>query len=81
MLAVSKEAIAVGTALGYDATGLEESRLQLLAYAEGTVIKGSTVGHKSSMLMDIEAEKPFELEVILGEVVRNGKRLGVPIPL
>ncbi|EEB92317.1 hypothetical protein MPER_09195, partial [Moniliophthora perniciosa FA553] len=36
--------------------------------------------HAPSMLLDMRQGKPMEVEVILGEVVRLAKRVGVDIP-
>jgi 2-dehydropantoate 2-reductase len=36
--------------------------------------------HKTSMLQDLEAGRPMELEAIVGAVVELGERLGVPAP-
>jgi 2-dehydropantoate 2-reductase len=36
--------------------------------------------HKTSMLQDLEAGRPLELEPIVGAVVELGERLGVPMP-
>ena len=36
--------------------------------------------HKTSMLQDLEAGRPLELEAIVGAVVELGDRLGVPMP-
>lgn len=36
--------------------------------------------YKTSMLLDFEARRPLETEAILGNAVRYGRRLGVPIP-
>ncbi len=41
--------------------------------------RGST--HYPSMLEDIEAGRPTEIETITGALVREGERLGVPVPL
>lgn len=35
---------------------------------------------KPSMLVDLEASRPIEVEVILGEVVRKAAEVGVPVP-
>lgn len=35
--------------------------------------------HKTSMLQDLEASRPFELEAVVGAVVELGERLGVPM--
>jgi 2-dehydropantoate 2-reductase len=36
--------------------------------------------HKTSMLQDLEAGRPMELEPVVGAVVELGERLGVPMP-
>jgi 2-dehydropantoate 2-reductase len=36
--------------------------------------------HKTSMLQDLEAGRPMELDAIVGAVVELGERLGVPMP-
>jgi 2-dehydropantoate 2-reductase len=36
--------------------------------------------HKTSMLQDLEAGRPMELEAVVGSVVELGERLGVPMP-
>ena len=37
--------------------------------------------HKSSMLQDLEAGRPLELEAVVGAVVELGERLGVAMPV
>jgi 2-dehydropantoate 2-reductase len=37
-------------------------------------------GHKTSMLQDLEAGRPMEIEAVVGAVVELGDRLGVPVP-
>ena len=37
--------------------------------------------HYPSMLEDVEAHRPTEIELITGALVREGERLGVPVPL
>jgi 2-dehydropantoate 2-reductase len=37
--------------------------------------------HFPSMLEDVEARRPTELELINGALVRQAERLGVPVPL
>src|SRR5437588_827197 len=40
-----------------------------------------TVGeHKTSMLQDLEAGRPLELEAIVGAVLEVGERIGLPMP-
>ncbi len=41
----------------------------------------ATAGNRCSMLQDIMAGKPTEIESICGEVVRRGEELGIPTPL
>jgi 2-dehydropantoate 2-reductase len=36
--------------------------------------------HKTSMLQDLEAGRPMEIDAIVGAVVELGERLGVPMP-
>ena len=36
--------------------------------------------HKTSMLQDLEAGRPLELESIVGAVVELGDKLGIPVP-
>jgi 2-dehydropantoate 2-reductase len=37
--------------------------------------------HYPSMLEDVDAHRPTEIELITGALVREGDRLGVPVPL
>jgi 2-dehydropantoate 2-reductase len=36
--------------------------------------------HKTSMLQDLEAGRPMELEAVVGAVIELGERLAVPMP-
>jgi 2-dehydropantoate 2-reductase len=36
--------------------------------------------HKTSMLQDLEAGRPLELEALVGSVVELGEAVGVPMP-
>jgi 2-dehydropantoate 2-reductase len=36
--------------------------------------------HKTSMLQDLEAGRPIELEAVVGELVKLGERLNIPVP-
>jgi 2-dehydropantoate 2-reductase len=65
------EAEAVANALGIE---LPVSIDQRLAGA------GQVGAHKTSMLQDVEAGRPMELDAIVGSVVELGDRLGVPMP-
>lgn len=66
--------------------------VEAVAKAKGLTIPDGTVerlikectdvktGLPSSMMADNFAGRPMEVEVILGTPVREGKRLGVPVP-
>jgi len=41
---------------------------------------GRVGAHKTSMLQDLEAGRPMELEAVVGAVVELGDKLGVPMP-
>lgn len=41
---------------------------------------GKVGEHKTSMLQDLEAGRPMELEAVVGAVVELGERLNVPMP-
>ena len=38
-------------------------------------------GHKASMLQDVEARRPTEIDFLNGGIARFGRELGVPTPL
>jgi 2-dehydropantoate 2-reductase len=42
-------------------------------------LRGSA--HYPSMLEDVEARRPTEIDLITGSLVREAERLGVPVPL
>jgi len=62
---------AVGAAIG----------LELPVSIEQRIAGAGKVGeHKTSMLQDLEAGRPLELEAIVGTVVDLGEWVGVPMP-
>jgi len=68
---IMEETVAVGAKLGLEVPITIDQRI---AGAE-------KVGeHKTSMLQDLEAGRPIELEAIVGAVVELGERLNVPMP-
>lgn len=68
---IMREAGAVAKSLGID---LEVTVEQRLAGAE-------KVGHhKTSMLQDVEARRPLELESIVGAIVELGVKMGIEMP-
>jgi 2-dehydropantoate 2-reductase len=69
--AILEECAAVGDALGVELQVSVERRLEA----------GLAVGdHKTSMLQDLEAGKPLELDCITGAVLELADRLGIPVP-
>lgn len=55
--------------------------LDLPVSIEQRIAGAEKVGeHKTSMLQDLEAKRPMELEAIAGAVVELGSRLGIPMP-
>ena len=68
---IMREAEAVGAKLG----------LELPVSIEQRIAGAEKVGeHKTSMLQDLEAGRPLELEAVVGAVVELGERLNVPMP-
>lgn len=77
--AVVTELDPVGRALQYPSEYLRDPGEFVEHYRRKHHLE-KTASHKPSTLLDVEAGRPFELEVILGEVVRLGRKLNVPIP-
>jgi 2-dehydropantoate 2-reductase len=65
------EATAVASMIGIEMPVTIERRM------EGAAKIGE---HKTSMLQDLEAGRPIELEAIVGAVLEMGDRLGIPMP-
>lgn len=68
---IMREAVALAGKLGLDLPVSIEQRI------EGAAKIGE---HKTSMLQDLEAGRPLELEAISGAVLEIGEKLGVPMP-
>jgi 2-dehydropantoate 2-reductase len=67
---IMREAEAVASKLG----------LELPVSIEQRIAGGEKVGeHKTSMLQDLEAGRPMELEAVVGAVVELGERLKIPM--
>jgi 2-dehydropantoate 2-reductase len=71
--ALVDEGKAVAAAAGIE-LGEDPWEMNVLATRRGSA-------HYPSMLEDVEAHRPTELETITGALVREGGRLGVPVPL
>lgn len=54
-----------------------------LAVLNGTavIVIKPTSNERPSMLVDVELGRPLETDVVVGEVVRAGRRAGVPMPV
>lgn len=67
---IMREAEAIGSKLG----------LELPVSIEQRIAGAAKVGeHKTSMLQDVEAGRPTELEAVVGAVVELGERLELPV--
>lgn len=74
-LALMDEVCAVARAKGLQIPDGTSERL----LSECQSVAGA--GLPSSMMMDNEAGRPMEIEVILGTPKKEGERLGVPVPI
>lgn len=70
------EAVAVANAAGIELSA-DEAR-EILGKIAGP---NGTPGNKSSLRVDIENERPSEIDYINGAVVKIGKKHGVPVPV
>lgn len=81
LMAIGEEVVSVGRAMGFAEqdfpSSAAEDTLRLMRALKLDVYTNI----KPSMLVDIEGGRSFELEVIVGEIVRAGRGLGVDIPL
>jgi 2-dehydropantoate 2-reductase len=73
VLALMDEGKAVAAAAGVE---LREDPWEMNVHATQ---RGSA--HYPSMLEDVEAHRPTEIELITGSLIREGRRAGVPVPL
>ena len=69
--AVMAEAAAIGAQIGCDITQAPEARHAITA---------KLGAFKTSMLQDVEAQRPIELDAIVGAAYEIGQRLGLPTP-
>ena len=61
------------------AKGVKLSYADPLAHVKE--VCGFTVGNQCSMLLDVLNNRPTEIDLINGAVVREGKKVGVPTPV
>lgn len=69
----AREAGAVAAAMGID-LGEDPARI-------ATEVARRTAGNRSSMLQDLDREAGTEIDAITGALVREARRLGVPVPV
>ena len=71
--ALMDEAAAVGAALGV------AGATEVPAWAEGVILKASPE-NRTSMLQDVEAGRPPEIDLFAGTICRLGREHGIPTP-
>lgn len=78
------EVCTVGNALFPQSDGgvvFTEERARDIMKGMGTMASKPTSNERPSILVDVESGRPTEVEVLVGEVVRMGRKLGVSIPV
>ncbi|CAE6384102.1 hypothetical protein RSOLAG22IIIB_06485 [Rhizoctonia solani] len=79
---VLTEAVSVARALGYSEHAVPYTLVESTIEDTGELHRpGKPSTHKPSMLVDMETQRPLEIEAIVGEVVRLGKERGVDVPI
>ena len=76
---VMEEVISVASKVGLDGQYLSEQK-EIILEATMERVSGGTNTFKPSMLVDVEAGRPMEVEVIIGEIVRKAAEHGVSVP-
>lgn len=79
--AMMEEILAVGRAMGFSEEALPSSIIDDTITVTARLHKAPDSIHKASILLDLESGRPMELEVLLGELVRKAKELGVDAPV
>ena len=80
------EVCAVGNALypskeDGDETLFPREKAKDILRGMGTLASKATSKERPSILVDVESGRPTEVEVLVGEVVRMGRKLAIPIPV
>jgi len=80
--AILQEMIALGRALGYpdNEDGLPSSLVDSIISSTVNIHRDPAHTTLPSMLLDVQNGLPIEVEVIVGEVVRMAKEMGVDMP-
>ncbi|KAF8585673.1 6-phosphogluconate dehydrogenase C-terminal domain-like protein [Ramaria rubella] len=78
--AMMLEVLAVGRAMGFDENALPSDVVENTIESTAKIHKSPDSVHRPSMLMDVEHDRPTELEVILGELIKKAKELHVDAP-
>ena len=76
-----EELLAIVRAVGYGEHALPSSVINECIGATAELHRDPNMRHKASMLLDLECNRPIEVEVIVGELVRTAKKLGVSTPV
>jgi 2-dehydropantoate 2-reductase len=78
---VMEEVISVASKVGLDGQYLSNQK-EIILEATMKRVAGASRSNtfKPSMLVDVEAGRPMEVEVIIGEVVRKAAEHGVSVP-
>lgn len=81
--AILDELMVLGRALGYPDSpdALPASLGKTILENTAAIHRKADSTHKPSMMLDMERGQPMEVEVILGEVVRMAKEVGVEVPV
>ncbi|KAF9494349.1 6-phosphogluconate dehydrogenase C-terminal domain-like protein [Pleurotus eryngii] len=80
--AIMKELLALGWAMGFPDSpdGLPSSTVETIFENTAGLHRVPDSSHVPSMLLDARRSQPMEVEVIVGEVVRMGKKYKVDVP-
>ena len=78
--AMMLEILAVGRAMGFDESALPSEVVESAIESTAQIHK-SNITHRPSMLHDLEHSRPMEVEVVVGDLVRNAREHKVDAPV
>lgn len=81
---ILKEACTVGNTLfppTEDGPVFTEETIHGILQRTSAIASKPTSTERPSILVDVESQRPMEVEVLVGELVRIGRKLNVPIPV